>query len=131
VTARPLSIAVLDDEAHMRRALHRLLCLHGHDVALFDEGHALIHAQSSHPFDCIVLDLHMPGLSGFEVMQLLSETSHHPPMIVITGKDEPGNEARARELGATAYLLKPVDEAPLMAAIAIGTRAASQSHGPR
>lgn len=121
VPDRPLSIAVLDDEAHMRRALHRLLCLHGHDVALFDEGHALIHAQSSRRFDCIVLDLHMPGLSGFDVMEQLSQFSHHPPMIVITGKDEPGNEARARELGATAYLLKPVDEAPLLEAIAAGS----------
>ena len=48
----------------MRRALRRLLGSHGYEVELFADGNALLAAQAEHQFDCILLDLHMPGLSG-------------------------------------------------------------------
>lgn len=120
VTDRSPSIAVLDDEAQMRRALRRLLGSHGYDVELFEEGASLLAAQAEQQFDCILLDLHMPGLSGFDVMEKLSLAPHQTKVIVITGKDEPGNAERVRELGAQAYLLKPVDEEPLLEAICRG-----------
>lgn len=101
----------------MRRALRRLLGSHGYEVELFADGNALLAAQAEHQFDCILLDLHMPGLSGFDVMEQLSLAPHETKLIVITGKDEPGNAERVRDLGAQAYLLKPVDEEPLLAAI--------------
>jgi CheY-like chemotaxis protein len=113
----PLSIAVLDDEARMRRSLQRLLGCHGHDVALFADGAELLSAQASARFDCILLDLHMPGLNGFDVLKALTCRSPRPPVIVLTGLDLPGNAKRTAELGACAYLVKPVEEAPLMEAI--------------
>ena len=111
-------IAVLDDEPQMRKALGRLLRLHGYEVALFENGQSLIDALAKRPLDCILLDLHMPGLNGFGVLQFLAKQPSRPPVIVLTGQDEPGNAARATELGASAYLLKPVDEIPLLEAIA-------------
>lgn len=101
----------------MRRALRRLLGSHGHEVALFADGRELLAAQSARRFDCILLDLHMPGLNGFDVLETLSHEAQHPPVIVITGQDQPGNAERTAELGACAYLLKPVEEAPLLDAI--------------
>ena len=68
--------------------------------------------------DCLVLDLHMPGMSGFEVQAGLAERGCSTPVIVITGYDTPEARSRAFRLGAKAYLGKPVEEATLLSAIA-------------
>jgi two-component system sensor histidine kinase RpfC len=64
-----------------------------------------------------VLDLHMPGMSGFDVLQAFDEQRERLPIIVITAHDNPGTAERVRILGAAAYLLKPVDELTLLSAI--------------
>lgn len=124
-------IAVLDDEPQMRKALGRLLRLNGYEVALFENGESLLDALATQPLDCILLDLHMPGINGFGVLHFLAGRPSRPPVIVITGHDEPGNAARATELGASDYLLKPVDEMPLIEAIArsLADRAANDPQG--
>jgi len=117
VTDAAPTIAVLDDEAKMRQALGRLLRTHGYPVALFEDGVSLLAAQARQAFGCVLLDLHMPGMNGFSVLQALGARPGHPPVIVITGQDKPGNEARVTALGASAYLTKPVDEASLLDAV--------------
>jgi FixJ family two-component response regulator len=110
-------VAVLDDEAKMRVALKRLLSMHGFDVALcdtWDDFVAVTHVR--HP-DCLLLDLHMPRYSGFDVLGMMESMRPPVPTVVITGRDEPGNQARARSLGAVNYLLKPLDESILLQAI--------------
>ena len=67
--------------------------------------------------DCVVLDLHMPETSGFDVQNRLAERGAGTPVIVITGDDTPEARSRALGLGAKAYFGKPVDEATLLAAI--------------
>lgn len=98
----------------MRVALRRLLSLRGYHVADFDTGDALLAACGETPIRCIILDLHMPGMNGFEVLERLTERSHAPPVIVITGHDQAGNAERVTSLGARAYLTKPVDGPPLL-----------------
>ena len=101
----------------MRRALRRLLGSHGFEVTLFEDGPALVAAQAESRFDCILLDLHMPGMNGLEVLERLAASGLHPPVIVITGRDQPGNLQRTADLGACACLLKPLDETLLLGAI--------------
>jgi FixJ family two-component response regulator len=115
----PPVIAIVDDEPRMRVALSRLLRARGYSVMSFEDGAALLDAPKNHPFACILLDLHMPGINGFAVLEKLATSETHPPVIVITGHDQPGNAERAQRLGARAYLAKPVDEAPLLHAIEI------------
>ena len=67
--------------------------------------------------DCVVLDLHMPQMTGFDVQLRLSERGVTVPVIIITGHDAPEARARALALGAKYYLCKPIDEAALLAAI--------------
>ncbi len=114
---RPVLIAVLDDESKMRSALRRLLQTHGFDVELFETGEDFLDAAQNHCPDCLLLDLHMPQMSGFDVLGSIH--SRHVPTrtIVITGHDEPGNCERAVALGACEYLLKPLDGAILINAI--------------
>ena len=114
------TIAVLDDEEQMRKALHRLLAAHGFGVVSFDTGAALLAGLPTCPCDCLVLDLHMPDVNGFDVLRSFKEQNVSLPVVVITGHDMPGNVDRVLELGVAAYLLKPVDEETLIFAIRKG-----------
>jgi FixJ family two-component response regulator len=113
----PPVIAIVDDEPRMRAALSRLLRARGYGVVSFEDGAALFDAPNIQAFGCILLDLHMPGINGFAVLETLAGRATHPPVIVITGHDQPGNAERLERLGARAYLTKPVDEVPLLHAI--------------
>ena len=110
-------IAVLDDEPQMCKALCRLLKTHGFEVAAFALGEDLLAACASRLPDCLLLDLHMPGITGFGILERFAAQRVQVPVVVITGHDKPGNAERVRALGAVDYLLKPVDESQLMAAI--------------
>ena len=111
---RPL-IAVLDDEPQFSKALARLLKTHGFEVVTFTQGEKFLEACESRLPSCLLLDLHMPGLSGFEVLERIA--ARHVPVLVITGHDQPGNDQRVRALGGLDCFLKPVNELQLLAAI--------------
>ena len=110
-------IAVLDDEPQMGKALGRLLKTHGFEVVCFTQGAELFAACASRLPDCLLLDVHMPEISGFDVLERFAAKRVSVPVVVITGHDQPGNAARVRALGAAEYLLKPLDETQLLAAI--------------
>jgi CheY-like chemotaxis protein len=69
----------------------------------------------------VLLDLHMPGINGFGVLEALGVRHNPLPVIVITAHDEPGTAQRVRAFGACAYLRKPIDHNTLFAAIAEAT----------
>ena len=108
-------IAVLDDESNFCKALARLLKTHGFEVLTFTRGEEFLEACASRVPNCLLLDLHMPGLNGFEVLERIA--ARHVPALVITGHDQPGNAERVRVLGGLNYFLKPVNEHQLVAAI--------------
>ena len=126
MTDRKKVIAVLDDEAKMRLALGRLLRTHGYDVEPFESGDDFLRAVESERPDCMLLDLHMPQTTGFDVLESMSSMHVAVPIIVITGHHEPGNAERVRDLGAADYLLKPLDESVLIEAIERCARTASR-----
>jgi len=110
-------VAVLDDESEMRKALRRLLTSRGYRVEEYECGEDLLAALGSQPMDCLLLDLHMTGINGFDVLEAFRIRQIPVPVIVITAHDEPGTADRVHALGATAYLKKPVDRDVLLAAI--------------
>ncbi len=111
------TIGVLDDEPEMRKALHRLLACRGFQVAEYARGADLLEALHSQPLDCLLLDLQMEGVNGFEVLEAFLARQIHLPVIVITAHDEPGTQERVRGLGAVDYLKKPVDRDTLLSSI--------------
>jgi FixJ family two-component response regulator len=113
-----LQIAVVDDEECVRKALERLLRSAGMAVETFPSGAEFMAAMPTHRPDCVVLDLHMPKLCGFDVQAQLAQMDRPPPVVVITGHDTPESRARALAGGVAAYLLKPVDDSTLLDAIA-------------
>jgi CheY-like chemotaxis protein len=114
-------VAVLDDEPEMRKALRRLLTCRGFRVEEYERGEDLLAALGSQPLDYLLLDLHMPGINGFDVLEAFRSRQIPVPVIVITAHDEPGTAERVRALGASAYLKKPVDRDALLSALAVAT----------
>jgi FixJ family two-component response regulator len=113
---RPL-IAVVDDEAPIRKALTRLLNSAGFAVEAFPSGVEFMKFIKTHRPDCLVLDLHMPVMDGFQVQELLGQAGHTIPVIVVTGHDSPDSRERAMAGRPVAYLRKPVDDQTLLDAI--------------
>ncbi len=115
-------IAVVDDEESVRKALERLIRSAGFAVQTFSSGSAFLESAQHVEPACVVLDLHMPDVNGFEVQLALSLTGSHVPVVVITGDDSPQSRALAFDQGASAFLGKPVDETMLLDAINAATR---------
>ena len=113
----PPLLAVVDDDADVRIALVRLISSAGFAVEGFATGTEFLLSIEHHQPDCVVLDLHMPEMSGFEVQSALARERRDVPVVVITGHDTAESCNRARELGACGYLAKPVDHEALLAAI--------------
>jgi FixJ family two-component response regulator len=116
--SQELLIAVVDDEESIRKALSRLLrASGGYRVQTYSSGTDFLESWKTERPDVVVLDLHMPGLSGFEVHSKIAACDRSLPVIVITGHDSPETRQRALDGGAAAYLRKPVDERLLLRAI--------------
>src|SRR5215470_8517812 len=104
-----LRIAVIDDDEAVRKALKRLLRAANLDANTFASGQEFLDSlPSGHP-DCVVLDVHMPGMNGLDVQQRLTRSGLQTPIVIITGHDDPQIRARCLSAGAAAYLRKPLD----------------------
>lgn len=115
-------IALVEDDAPFRKALARLLGLHQFETVPFETGDAFLVTPNPGAFDCILLDLHLPGgADGFEVLKSKQLSSSTVPTILMTAHDRPGQEERALRLGAVAYLRKPIDAERLLGAIRTAT----------
>jgi DNA-binding response OmpR family regulator len=110
-----LLISVLDDEPKFCEALARLLKTHGYEVATFTRGEEFLDSCAARLPDCLLLDLHMPDLNGFDVLERVA--ARHMSALVVTGHDQPGNAQPVQGLGALDYSLKPVNERQLLAGI--------------
>jgi two-component system, LuxR family, response regulator FixJ len=126
MATRTPRIAVVDDDPFVLRGLRRLLRSAGFDVDTYASGAAFLNAGGDDEPDCVVLDLHMPQTTGFEVQAQLVKRGRSTPVIVITGGDDLEAQSRALRLGAKGYFGKPVDGEALLATIdaAITTRRA-------
>ena len=121
----------MDDEEPIRKALQRLMRSAGLDAISFASGADFLTSLEGSVPDCLILDLHMPGLNGFEVQTRLTQTHQALPVIVITGHDQPEGKTRVLAAGAAAYLRKPVDAEALLDAITSSITAAAETGRPR
>ena len=121
---KPPMICVVDDDSSICRALTRLIKSHGLAAVSFASGEDFLRAENAREADCLVLDVHLFGMSGFELQEQLSAAKIPIPIIFITAQDETGSRERAMKGGAIAFLRKPFDDELLLEAIhkAIGDR---------
>ena len=117
-------VAVVDDEEPVRKALMRLMRSAGLTVETFGSGAEFLQSLETRLPSCVVLDLHMPDMNGFDVQAHLARKYAALPVIIITGHDLPTNRERAKGSGASAFLRKPVHERTLLDAISAATSCA-------
>ncbi len=111
------TIVVVEDDSGLRKALGRVLSVAGFRIRTFADAEQLLKASAAHTAACLVLDVHLPMLSGFELYErLLAESGVRPPAVFISAHDEPDARHQARSAGA-AYLAKPFVGQQLLAAV--------------
>jgi FixJ family two-component response regulator len=108
-------VAIVDDEPCVRRALGRLLDLAGYEARPYASGGEFLDHLDG--IDLVILDLHLPGMSGLDVQKALAGRHSRIPVVVLTGNDTPANRARSLAEGARAYLTKPIDDEELLHAL--------------
>lgn len=109
-------IGIVDDDASVLRALRRLLRGAGFAVSTFESAEEFLGLEHTDSIRCLVLDVHMPGLSGFELQERLTAAQISIPIIFITANDDTPTRERAQQ-GGVAYLPKPFEAKSLLAAI--------------
>jgi FixJ family two-component response regulator len=110
-------IAVVDDDPSILRALRRLLHLAGFSVRTFGSGEELLGSQELAAIGCLVLDVNLTGLSGFQVQERLGDLKLSIPIVFITAHDDATTRERAERDGDARYLRKPFDERALIGEI--------------
>jgi FixJ family two-component response regulator len=111
-------IATIDDEAPVRVALARLLRLAAYEVTSFESGEAFLASLTTSCPDCAIVDVHMPGLNGFEVRERLRAAHPDLPLVFITASDNAAMDDAARAAGGVRLLRKPFSGDQLLAAVA-------------
>jgi DNA-binding response OmpR family regulator len=113
-----LRILVVEDDTSMSQAIGRVLQAGGFAVIPFASAEAALEADAAALADCLILDIHLPGMSGFELYQQLTLASKSRPAVFITAQDEPAVRAEAERLGGRgSYLPKPFCGRALLDAI--------------
>lgn len=107
--SRDIEIAVIDDDESFRIALVESLSSLGYRSHGFASGESCLQAAKSKSFNCVITDIHMPGMSGLDLTKRLSETDSAPPVLLITARSEANLEAKAASAGARCLLRKPFE----------------------
>ncbi len=107
---------VVDDDDTILSLLSRILELEGYDVTLASDGSPAIILMEEHTPDLIILDIMMPGLDGFQVLDLIRQRSN-VPVIMLTARDEVTTLRNALSRGADDYVRKPFGREELLARI--------------
>jgi FixJ family two-component response regulator len=112
-------VAVVDDDSAVLKALTRLLRSTGWAVLAFNSSQALLDRLPGLRFDCLILDVQMPGMSGFELKQRLGQLGCRAPVLFITAHDSPQSRATASQTGSLGLLIKPFSSSALLTALSL------------
>jgi DNA-binding response OmpR family regulator len=118
MTRAGTEIVVVEDDPGMCQAIERVLRAAGFVASVFASGESALEACAASSTACLVLDIHLPGMSGFELYRRLMLGGNDVPVIFITAQDEPAVREEAETIGAGTYLPKPFSGRTLLDRIA-------------
>jgi DNA-binding response OmpR family regulator len=123
-------ILVIDDDPAVTSLLKRGLSYEGFMVETVQSGAEGLTIARERPSDMVILDVMMPGLNGFEVLQRLRAGDEQLPVLMLTGKDTPNDQVHGLTLGADDYVLKPFSFEVLLARVHALLRRQKVDHPP-
>jgi len=126
---RSVNVAVVDDDSSYCRALERLLRAHGFTPLIYSSAELFLRDSARPHVDCLVLDIHLDGMSGFALQDQLARAGSVPPIIFITADEGPDTPERARKAGCVDCLHKPFAGKSLTDAITRAMAAADENAG--
>jgi FixJ family two-component response regulator len=126
-------VCIVDDDALVRKALGRLVKAMGMRAEVYASPSELLEQGSADSFCCLLLDVQLPGMTGFELRRRLAARGGRAPVIFITGHPDDAARSQAAEAGAVALLEKPFDEQRLLDALeqALDRHVSGQSEAGR
>ena len=107
-TVNKLRVLFVDDEAPIRDVMKNELPRMGHDATICEDGRAALEVLEKHTFDAAIIDLRMPGLSGWDVVEHIKRVAPETEIIISTGHGNMDDAIRALRSGAYDFLPKPV-----------------------
>ena len=110
--ARPLSILVAEDNRTNQKVIGPPARARGHKVRVVGDGQGAVDAIDAERFDAVLMDINMPDMDGIETVKLLRfmrKPAELPPIVALSADATPETQAACREIGFSAYLLKPID----------------------
>ena len=129
--ARKCTIAIVEDDASFRRALERLLRASGFEAHPFASAEDFLASTAPEAHACLIVDLHLPGMSGLELLDHLSASGPPRPTIFITAQHDNGLRERLSGRPHSLYLRKPFAGAVLLEAVrSLLRRSSSCTGGP-
>jgi DNA-binding response OmpR family regulator len=118
-----MRILIVEDEARLARHISSALIEAGHDPAIVQDGETAIGRVQESAFDLILLDVMLPGMDGFEVLQSLREAGTRARVLMLTARGELNDRVTGLQMGADDYLSKPFAMQELVARVrALGRR---------
>lgn len=106
VVSQSIYVAVVDDDGSVCRAFSRLLRVAGFQPVTYNSAEALLQDSKRPRFDCLVLDIQLPGMSGLELGERLQAVRDLTPIVFITAHDDPHARSRALALHCAGYFRK-------------------------
>jgi FixJ family two-component response regulator len=111
---RRARVAIVDDDEAVRKSLARLLSAHRYEIETHASAEEFLTSFRKGKPECLLLDFHMPDVSGLELQHHMLRNGISTPTIVITAHNEPGLRERCEAAGAAAFLLKPLNGSTLV-----------------
>lgn len=132
-------VALIDDDPAVRRSLRMLLDTRGWDAAEFERAIDFLDGADASRFNCLVIDVRIPGMSGLELFDELNrraraKQAYLPPVLFLTGHGDIPMVVQALKQGATDFLEKPADPRTMVDAVSKALqadRSAREAHGSR
>jgi two-component system, LuxR family, response regulator FixJ len=110
-------VHIVDDDTAVRRSLERLLFAAGFEAISYESAPAFLDAAPKLSSGCLLLDIRMPGMDGFELQARLNDFNFRVPIVVITAQGDVSTAVRAMKAGAVDFVEKPYDDEVLINSI--------------
>ncbi|MCB1478891.1 MAG: response regulator transcription factor [Rhodobiaceae bacterium] len=115
--AKVPTIFIVDDDPAVRDALGVVFRMEGYEVVGFENGDDFLAAARNTPPSCVILDIHMPGRSGMEILKEVDAPNYPTPIFIISGRGDIPTAVSAIKLGAFDFIEKPFDADTVVARV--------------